>query len=258
MTTNADLRSTYDAQYASGYTDAHTPVDTWEEGKLIHWMGGNWTGKEVLEIGCGEGRLAAFIAASGANVWALDYSEEAIRIAKSKYRLQDTLEFEVRDDRPLECSVDVIVMQGVLEHQDDWRQYLAELTKHLKPGGCLITSSPSFLNPRGYIWQTLRLLFNVPMSLTDLHAINLWDMQAFAAEHGLRLTYESCHHDWAAGELLLTDYAKRLPKALAEAELDGSRVPELLGWLAEADKTWRPAKENGATMVYKLEAGGCG
>ena len=34
----------------------------------------------------------------------------------------------------------------------------------LKKDGILLTSSPSFLNPRGYVWMTLQLLFDVPMS----------------------------------------------------------------------------------------------
>jgi len=234
MTTNKDLQATYDAQYAAGYAAAHTPVDTWEESLFIHKLGGDWRGKRVLEIGCGEGRLAALIAASGADVWALDYSEEAIRLAKSRYTLP-TLEFDVRDDRPLTCSADIIMMQGVLEHQDFWRSCLSSLVQeHLAPGGHIITSSPSFLNPRGYIWQALRLLLGVPMSKTDLHTINPWDIQGWCDEHHLPLYYESCHHDWAAGELLLTDYAVRLPKALADAGLPTDGVPRLLEWLAQS------------------------
>lgn len=252
MTTNDELRSVYDSGYAAGNT-WHTPVDTWEESLLIHEMGGDWRGKSVLEIGCGEGRLAALIAMSGAKrVTAIDYAETAISIAKARYNLPNLRYTSDGLDRQRH-GWDAFIMQGVLEHQDDWQAHLSLCLEYVTPGGCLITSSPNHLNPRGYIWQTLRLLFGVPMSLTDLHAITPVDMAQFAAEHGLGLTYRSCHHDWAAGAMLQTDYAHRLPKALADAGLDACRVPELLAWLAETARFYEPTDWSGATVVYRLE-----
>lgn len=251
MTKNDDLQPVYDAGYATGNT-WHTPVDTWEESLLIHQMGGDWRGKTVLEIGCGEGRLAALIAASGANdVVAVDYCPTAISTAQRRHALPN-LSYHCTIVRGV-CA-DVIVMQGVLEHMDDWELRLEEyLADRLYPGGAIITSSPNILNPRGYVWQTLRLLLNVPMSLTDLHAITPADMERFATEHDCTLTYRSCHHDWAAGAMLQIDYARRLPKALADAGLDACRVPELLAWLAETARFYEPTDWSGATVVYRLE-----
>jgi 2-polyprenyl-3-methyl-5-hydroxy-6-metoxy-1,4-benzoquinol methylase len=253
MTTNNDLQPIYDAGYAAGNT-WHTPVDTWEESVLIHAMGGDWRNKSVLEIGCGEGRLAALIAMSGAYmVDAVDYSPSAIATAQSHHTLP-RLNYIAGCLDDVDQHHDVIVMQGVLEHMDDWWLRLGEyISERLYPGGYIITSSPNTLNPRGYVWQTLRLLFGVPMSLTDLHAITPADMERFAAEHSCTLTYRSCHHDWAAGAMLQTDYAQRLPKALADAGMDASRVPELLAWLAETSRFYTPAEWSGATVVYKLE-----
>jgi len=87
---------------------------------------------------------------------------------------------------------------------------------------------------------------------SDLHAINVWDMQEWCEAHGCDLTYESCHHDWAAGKTLQADYAKRLPNALCDAGLDASRVPELLAWLEQAGKYHQAADWSGATVVYKI------
>ena len=48
----------------------------------------SWQGLDVLEVGCGEGRLAAMISFAGANkVDAIDYSSETIKIAKQCIKL---------------------------------------------------------------------------------------------------------------------------------------------------------------------------
>lgn len=251
MTTNQDLHQLYEAGYAAGNT-WHTPVDTWEESLLIHEMGGDWRGKTVLEIGCGEGRLAAYIAISGADdVTAIDYSNSAISAAEERYRIRN-LGFECTPLRPISCHFNTIIMQGVLEHQSDWRQCLSDPLQHTD---CLITSSPSFLNPRGYVWQTLRLLLGVPMSLSDLHAINPFDMVAWCKDNGYTCEYRSCHHDWAAGKTMLADYEKRLPNALRDAGLDTSRVDSLLDWLRQAGQYYVPTDWSGATVVYKITRG---
>ena len=259
MTTNDELKQVYDAQYAAGYAAAHTPVDTWEESLLIHRLGGDWRGRTVLEIGCGEGRLAALLAMSGADVIAYDYSAEAIRRARWTYKRVGQVYFQCGDPvgvkglNRLGRGCDVVVMQGVLEHLDDWKDYLSRIIMKRGSKAIIITSSPSFLNPRGYIWQALRLLLGVPMSLTDLHFICPPDMEQFAAEHDYKLTYESCHHDWAAGDTLLRDYAQRLPNALRDAGLPTDRVPELLAWLEQVKGFYEPQAWSGANVVYKLE-----
>ena len=45
-----------------------------------------WSGKKVLDVGCGTGELAFLISKKGAKVKGIDYSEEGIDIAKKKYR----------------------------------------------------------------------------------------------------------------------------------------------------------------------------
>ena len=69
-------------------------------------------------------------------------------------------------------------MQGVLEHLDKpFKTLRSIIIANLKKNGQFITSSPSFLNPRGYVWMTLQLLFDVPMSLTDIHFLCPFDFE---------------------------------------------------------------------------------
>lgn len=248
---NATLQAAYDTIYAADEQSFHT-CDNWEESLLIHRMGEPWTGKRVLEIGCGRGRLAALIAMSGAeHVRAVDYSAEAIRLAAEMFRLPN-LAFTEGDWGEMGRAPDRIVMQGVLEHQDDPWGMLNDLMGKLPPGGQLLTSSPNFLNPRGFIWQTLQLLFGVPMSLTDLHFLSVPDMLAWAESRGHHVDYESCHHTWAGGDVLLADFARRLPNALRDAGLPAEGAPRLLDWLRTALPYYRPERHSGANVVYRI------
>lgn len=218
---------------------------------LLFELGALWAGKSVLEIGCGTGRLAAHLARHGANVHAVDYSHTAIEIARRDHPGPHYLCGTLADVSPQ--RFDRIVLQGVLEHMDDpWERLSEYVRDRLAPGGLIVTSSPNLLNPRGYVWQTLKILLDVPMSLTDLHVITPWDMQEWADAAGLPLYYISCHQDWGSGQLMLEDYRRRLPKALADAGLPTERVGELLTWLERAATHFRRDHLSGATMAYRI------
>ena len=53
--------------------------------------------------------------------------------------------------------------------------------------GYLINLCPSFLNVRGHVWMTLQLLFDVPMSLSDLHFLCPFDFEEFCEGKGYEL-----------------------------------------------------------------------
>jgi len=126
------------------------------------------------------------------------------------------------------------------------------MDNYLEEGGTLITSSPSFLNPRGYVWMTLSKLFDVPMSLTDLHFICPFDMEKFCEENNYELDYSSIHQDWGAGDTLIRDFNKRLRNALQDADMDNSKVDDLLEWLHEATPYFDRNEATGAIVIYRI------
>ena len=249
---NQSLQAKYNQVYANGSENFYT-TSSFPESLLIHRLGGDWTGLEVLEIGCGEGRLAAMLGFSGANVHAVDYSEEAIAIAKARVNLPN-VRYECMDCHTLTERYDRVVLQGVLEHLDDPFGELKRLRRtHLKPGGAILTSSPSFLNPRGYVWMALQLLLDVPMSLSDLHFLCPFDFEEFTEREKMKLVYDSTHHAWGGGGLTIVDFRKRLTNALRDAKLDNRNVERFLGWLEKAVRYYRPEEFSGATVAYRLD-----
>jgi SAM-dependent methyltransferase len=97
---------------------------------------------EVLEIGCGPGRLAAFLLDQGVNKYVgLDFSPKAIALAR---QLVPAGQFVVDDARtttlPSKIEHDVLICTEVLEHVDD---DLAIISR-FRPGKRCLCSVPSF------------------------------------------------------------------------------------------------------------------
>ena len=248
---NKDLKRKYDQVFANG-SENFFSVNYFDEAWNIVGMH-DWRDQEVLDLGCGEGILCAMIAHAGAhNVMGIDYSAEAIENAKNKFNIKN-LSFIADDYRAIERDFDVVTMEGVMEHFDSpWDELEYIINNHVRDGGYVITSSPSFLNPRGYVWMTLLKLFDVPMSLTDLHYICPFDMKKFCEDRGYTLEYKSIYQDWGSGEMMIHDFNKRLRNALKDAKMDNSNVNNLLEWLTEAKEYFKQDDSSGAVVVYKI------
>ncbi len=252
MITNEKLESHYDSVYRNGQ-DTYFTFSSYNQAKEILDRVRCWEGKRVLEIGCGEGALAAMIGYAGATqVDAIDYSSEAIDIANEKVKL-DNVQFACKHLNDIEDQYDVVVMLGVLEHIDQPFETLNTIMdRNVSEKGIILTSSPSFLNPRGYIWMTLQILFDVPMSLSDIHFFSPTDFKDYAKEHGYGLEVRSTDFDWGAGKRTLVDMEKRLTNALLDAGLDNSKVPQLIAWLEKAVPYFENNSCTGANIVYKI------
>lgn len=208
-----------------------------------------WENKSVLEIGCGEGHLAAMIGYAGASVLGIDYAEEQIARANEFYKLQNVT-FRVS---PVPYGKwDVIVMQGVLEHLDEPFSYLENLCRnHLLPGGKIIFSCPNWLNPRGWVYHTCRILYGAKMTLTDLHFFTPGDFVNFARKMNAKISVTSIDFELSQGKDMIKDLARRIP--LADPELPLARVNDLMQWIGACLPHIKPDELSGANMGYKIE-----
>ncbi len=104
-------------------------------------------GKEriVLDIGCGAGHGSHTLAKKYKKVHAIDISPEAIEYAKKNWHVQN-IEFGVGDCLSIpfpDSTFDEIAAFEVFEHLTDWRKFLSELRRVLKPGGVVYISTPN-------------------------------------------------------------------------------------------------------------------
>lgn len=261
MKTNEELKAQYDAIYKHGEENHFSKfVDgqNVSEADAAVLSAIDWTGKRVLDIGCGTGAMARKIHAAGAEtVVGLDYSAEAITVARDKgsqgisYVCSDIFTFE--NEKPF----DALVTLGTMEHMEDPQSFLEQAGTLLAPSGELVVTCPHFINVRGFVWMALALLQNVPMSLSDLHFIHPWHMEDWAKAAGFEIkSMRTLDNGRGNGELLIRDFNKRLPNALRDAGLETSGVDayqayleSLVGHLnAHADAY----RLDGATALYVL------
>lgn len=101
-------------------------------------------GKVVLDIACGEGYGANYLANIAKYVIGIDIDKETIEYASRKYKRTNlTFNASSATTIPLESSsVDVITSFETLEHLVEQNEMLKEFKRVLKPNGVLIISSP--------------------------------------------------------------------------------------------------------------------
>ncbi|MBU1145321.1 MAG: class I SAM-dependent methyltransferase [Firmicutes bacterium] len=251
MTSNKNLQDIYERVYSQGKEKFFT-FDTLDITKKIADEL-NYKDLEILEIGCGTGETAYEISLRDPKlVTAVDYSESAIKTAQGNY-IKSNLKFEVKSIEHVVGKYDCIIMQEVIEHTDNPYSTIQKLTEHLKDKGHLILTCPSFLNIRGYVWMTLQLLFNVPMSLTDKHFISPFDMEKWAQECNLSLKWFTFRHDQGSGDKMIYDLKKRLTNALSDANFNNTNVDLLLEWLLKASQYEVETVSNGAKALYHFQ-----
>lgn len=114
--------------------------------------------QRVLDGGCAFGSGTAPLTAKAGQVCGCDPNPELIARAKASY---PAIAFETC---PLEktpyadASFDAVILTDVLEHVADERATLNELYRVLKPGGCLIITTPhkglfAFMDTDNYAWH---------------------------------------------------------------------------------------------------------
>ncbi len=121
---------------------------------------------DILDIGCGWGGLALFLAReTGARVTGITLSEEQLKVAREradKAGLADRVQFHLKDYRLMEGRFDRIVSVGMFEHVGlpHYNTFFARLRTLLAPGGVALLHTigrlegPGATNPwiRKYIF----------------------------------------------------------------------------------------------------------
>jgi ubiquinone/menaquinone biosynthesis C-methylase UbiE len=100
-----------------------------------------WTGKKVLEVGCGIGTDTINFARAGARVAAVDLSDESLKVAQRRakvFGLEDKISFyhanaeELSSFVPVE-SYDLVYSFGVIHHTPNPSNVIAQIRRYVTP-----------------------------------------------------------------------------------------------------------------------------
>lgn len=101
--------------------------------------------KTALDVGCGAGLLCEPLARLGAAVTGIDAAPENIEAANAHSALSG-LEIDYRAGEISQQGLgqfDVVCSMEVIEHVTDPAAFVSELTRHLKPDGLMLLSTPN-------------------------------------------------------------------------------------------------------------------
>ena len=135
---------------ASDYAQSSSLQQQWAR-ELIARLGLR-RGQRVLDIGCGDGKVTAEIAASAGFVLGVDNSPEMIALAKHSFPA-DNLRFQLADasDLPFDHEFDIIFSNATLHWVKDHRPVLAGIARSLAAGGRILLQMGGKGNASGVV-----------------------------------------------------------------------------------------------------------
>jgi SAM-dependent methyltransferase len=92
----------------------------------------------ALDLGCGAGRAALWLAEHGWRVTGVDYSEVALQLARERRPDLDWVLADVREYEPEHAAFDLVLVLYVHLPSAERRALLARATAALAPGGTLL------------------------------------------------------------------------------------------------------------------------
>jgi methionine biosynthesis protein MetW len=124
---------------SDGYEAKGSPSSS--HGRILRWLAGRPPGR-VLDLGCGDGHLAAQLKAAGHHVVGVDAAVDS--------RVKDSVDQFVQADLDLglppevEGPFDLVICADVLEHLRRPEFVLDELHRLVAPSGVVVVSVPNF------------------------------------------------------------------------------------------------------------------
>lgn len=121
---------------------------------------------KILDIGCGRGDIPNFLSHRNFNIWAIDYSADAVEITKKRvsdsYRKQIFLH-DARKQLRLKIKFNKIIIGDVIEHMTfkDALKVINNAYSELDDRGVLVIHTAPNVWFKKYIYPIIRIAFSV-------------------------------------------------------------------------------------------------
>ena len=141
----------------------------------------------ILEIGVSSGFLLSRLATARSEhlVFGADYTLETLQAVASKLPQMPLARFDLTRCPLRDGTVDVVVLNNVLEHIEDHKAALSHLFRIVRPGGAIVLEVPA--GPKLYDVYDRVLMHHRRYAMRDL--IGLMELAGFAVERRSHLGF---------------------------------------------------------------------
>ena len=137
-------------------------------------------GGRMLDVGCGNGRYLRTMRSLGWQVEGVELNRQSAEFCRSTQL--SVHNGDLASAQFPSASFDVITARHVIEHIPAPHQFMAELARLLKPGGCLVVETPNFGSLGWALFGTKWYATGIPYHLMLFSPGNL---ALLAGRHGL-------------------------------------------------------------------------
>jgi 2-polyprenyl-3-methyl-5-hydroxy-6-metoxy-1,4-benzoquinol methylase len=203
------------------------------QARVLVNMVGSRKGHDILDVGTGTGRAAFILARGGANVTAVDASEEMLAMARERAAEQGltTITFQRGDAHGLEFGArnfDTVVSFRVLMHTPQWEQCLGELCR--VADRLVVVDYPSATSVALFESLARRVMYAAGRKTEPYRVFTHGTIEAAFARHGFRI--RSVHRQFvlpialhkAIGSLRFTRWSEHVLDRGGLLQLFGSPV----------------------------------
>lgn len=112
---------------------------------------GDWQGKSVLDIACGDCCLSALMASAGATIVGIDASSAGLDVGKKRWLKENPetftrARFQVADaskELPFDTgSFDIVIASEIIEHLEEPQFLISEMARVAAPDGLVVITTP--------------------------------------------------------------------------------------------------------------------
>ncbi len=192
----------------------------------------------ILDVGCGAGFLTNELARHGYQVTGIDASEDSLRVAKL-YDETKSVNYQTADAYKLpfaDASFDVVTALDFLEHVEDPKAVIAEISRVLKPGGQFFFHT---FNRHPLAWLVVIKLVEwlIPKTPKHMHVLRLFvkptELKSYCEASNMKVNEMVGIKPVIRSIPLKSLFSGRVPQSL-RFELTRSL---LLSYMGEAKKT---------------------
>ena len=142
-------------------------------------------GVRALEIGCGTGLFTSYFAATGADVLAVDISEDLLERARQRPISSQRVRFRLArfEELDVDDQFDAVIGSSVLHHLE-LETALPHIVRLLRPGGWFSFAEPNMLNPQIFLERHVPFLRKRLHVSPDETAFVRWRFARTLQHHG--------------------------------------------------------------------------